>query len=77
MDEEANVPELTVEIENTFKGRLGFISSFDFTIAIKGDHVNFFTTGKGLGKTEAAATISAINKTDFAPLQKQLLPLCK
>ena len=77
MDEEANVPELTVEIENTFKGRLGFISSFDFTIAIKGDHVNFFTTGKGVGKTEAAATISAINKTDFSPLQKQLLPLCK
>jgi len=76
-DDEADVPELTVEIENTFKGRLGFISSFDFTIAIKGDHVNFFTTGKGVGKTEAAATISAINKTDFSPLQKQLLPLCK
>ena len=76
-DEESTAPELTVEIENTFRGRLGFISSFDFTIAIKGDKVNFFTTGKGVGKTEAAATISAIKKTDFSPLQKQLLPLCK
>jgi hypothetical protein len=76
-DEESTVPELSVEIENTFRGRLGFISSFDFTIAIKGEGVNFFTTGKGVGKTEAAATISAIKKTDFAPLQKQLMPLCK
>ena len=76
-DEESTAPELSVEIENTFRGRLGFISSFDFTIAIKGEGVNFFTTGKGVGKTEAAATISAIKKTDFAPLQKQLMPLCK
>lgn len=76
-DEESTVPELSVEIENTFRGRLGFISSFDFTIAIKGEGVNFFTTGKGVGKTEAAATLSAIKKTDFASLQKQLMPLCK
>ena len=76
-DEDSTAPELSVEIENTFRGRLGFISSFDFTIAIKGEGVNFFTTGKGVGKTEAAATISAIKKTDFAPLQKQLTPLCK
>ena len=76
-DEESTAPELSVEIENTFRGRLGFISSFDFTIAIKGEGVNFFTTGKGVGKTQAAATISAIKKTDFAPLQKQLMPLCK
>ncbi|SHK39366.1 hypothetical protein [Fibrobacter sp. UWB12] len=76
-DEESTAPELSVEIENTFRGRLGFISSFDFTIAIKGDMINFFTTGKGVGKNEAAATISAIKKTDFAPLQKQLKPLCK
>ena len=76
-DEESTVPELNVEIENTFRGRLGFISSFDFTIAIKGEGVNFFTTGKGVGKTEAAATLSAIKKTDFSSLQKQLMPLCK
>ena len=76
-DEESTAPELSVEIENTFRGRLGFISSFDFTIAIKGEGVNFFTTGKGVGKTEAAATLSAIKKTDFASLQKQLMPLCK
>ena len=76
-DEESTVPELSVEIENTFRGRLGFISSFDFTIAIKGEGVNFFTTGKGVGKTEAAATLSAIKKTDFSSLQKQLMPLCK
>ena len=76
-DEEASVPELSVEIDNTFRGRLGFISSFDFSIAIKGDKVNFFTTSKGVGKTEVDATISAITKTDFSPLQKQLLPLCK
>ena len=76
-DEDATVPELSVEIENTFRGRLGFISSFDFTIAIKGEGVNFFTTGKGVGKTEAAATLSAIKKTDFSSLQKQLTPLCK
>ena len=76
-DEESTAPELSVEIENTFRGRLGFISSFDFTIAIKGEGVNFFTTGKGVGKTEAAATLSAIKKTDFSSLQKQLMPLCK
>lgn len=76
-NEESTAPELSVEIENTFRGRLGFISSFDFTIAIKGEGVNFFTTGKGVGKTENAATLSAIKKTDFAPLQKQLMPLCK
>ena len=76
-DEESTAPELSVEIENTFRGRLGFISSFDFTIAIKGEGVNFFTTGKGVGKTEAAATLSAIKKTDFTSLQKQLMPLCK
>jgi hypothetical protein len=76
-DEEAVAPELSVEIENTFRGRLGFISSFDFSISIKGEGVNFFTTSKGVGKTEVDATISAIKKTDFAPLQKQLLPLCK
>jgi len=77
MDDEADVPELSVEIENTFRGRLGFISSFDFTIAIKGDRVNFFTTAKGVGKNEVDATISALKKTDFSALQKQLLPLCK
>ena len=76
-NEESTAPELSVEIENTFRGRLGFISSFDFTIAIKGEGVNFFTTGKGVGKTENAATLSALKKTDFAPLQKQLMPLCK
>lgn len=76
-DEDSTAPELSVDIENTFRGRLGFISSFDFTIAIKGEGVNFFTTGKGVGKTEAAATISAIKKTDFSSLQKQLMPLCK
>lgn len=76
-DEEIAAPELNVEIENTFRGRLGFISSFDFTISIKGDKVNFFTTAKGVGKNEVDATISAIKKTDFSPLQKQLLPLCK
>ncbi len=76
-DEEIAAPELSVEIENTFRGRLGFISSFDFTISIKGDKVNFFTTAKGVGKNEVDATISAIKKTDFSPLQKQLLPLCK
>ena len=76
-DEESTAPELSVEIENTFRGKLGFISSFDFTISIKGDKVNFFTTAKGVGKNEVDATISAIKKTDFSPLQKQLLPLCK
>ena len=75
-DEESTAPELSVEIENTFRGRLGFISSFDFTIAIKGENVNFFTTAKGVGKTEVDATISAIKKTDFSALQKQLMPVC-
>jgi hypothetical protein len=77
LDEESTAPELSVEIENTFRGKLGFISSFDFTISIKGDKINFFTTAKGVGKSEVDATISAIKKTDFSPLQKQLLPLCK
>ena len=76
-DEESTAPKLSVEIENTFRGKLGFISSFDFTISIKGDKINFFTTAKGVGKNEVDATISAIKKTDFSPLQKQLLPLCK
>jgi len=75
-DEESSAPELSVEIENTFRGRLGFISSFDFTIAIKGDGINFFTTAKGVGKNETAAIISALRKTDFSPLQKQLMPIC-
>ncbi len=76
-DEESTAPELSVEIENTFRGRLGSIYSYDFTIAIKGEKINFFTTAKGVGKNEAAATISAIKKTDFAPLQKQLMPSSK
>jgi len=76
-DEESGAPELTAEIENTFRGRLGFISSFDFTISIKGDKINFFTTAKGVGRNEVDATISALRKTDFSALQKQLMPICK
>ena len=75
-DESSTAPELSVEIENTFRGRLGFISSFDFTISIKGNKVNFFTTAKGVGRNEVDATISAIRKTDFSALQKQLMPIC-
>ncbi len=75
-DEESGAPELTAEIENTFRGRLGFISSFDFTISIKGDKINFFTTAKGVGRNEVDATISALRKTDFSALQKQLMPIC-
>jgi hypothetical protein len=75
-EEDSNAPELKVDIENTFRGRLGFISSFDFTISIKGDKVNFFTTAKGVGRNEVDATVSALRKTDFTPLQKQLMPIC-
>ena len=72
-----SIPELTVDVSTSVRGKLGSLGSYDVSISIKGANANFFATSKGVGKTEVDATISAIKKTDFTPLQKQMEPYCK
>ena len=67
-------PPLKVEVSSDIRNKLGSLKSYDVSISIKGAGVDFFSMSKGAGKNETDATLSAIKKTDFSPLQKQLEP---
>lgn len=69
-------PPLKVEVSSEIRNKLGALKSYDVSISIKGAGVDFFSMSKGAGKNETDATLSAIKKTDFSPLQKQLEPYC-
>ena len=69
-------PPLKVEVSSDIRNKLGALKSYDVSISIKGAGVDFFSMSKGAGKNETDATLSAIKKTDFSPLQKQLEPYC-
>ena len=68
---------LKVQIETSPRGKTGRLASFDVSISIKGRDINYLADSKGVGRSEVDAIISAIKKTDFAPLQKQLGTSCK
>ena len=69
-------PPLKVEVSSEIRNKLGALKSYDVSISIKGAGVDFFSMSKGAGKSEVDATLSAIKKTDFSPLQKDLEPYC-
>ena len=69
-------PPLNVEVSSDIRNKLGALKSYDVSISIKGAGVDFFSMSKGAGKNETDTTLSAIKKTDFSPLQKQLEPYC-
>ncbi|WP_298767773.1 hypothetical protein [uncultured Fibrobacter sp.] len=50
--------------------------SYTFDYMLKGKGISFITTVKENGKTPTDATIQAIDKIDFTPLQQQLRPFC-
>lgn len=78
---DASAPELSIDFSSTAKNTLtagnNVMNSFDVGIYIKGERVNFSAAAKGVGKNELDATIKAVQKMDFADLQKQLAPYCK
>ena len=75
--EQSSLPPLKVQVTTSPRGKAGRLSSFDVSISVKGKNINFLADSKGVGKSEVDATVSAIKKTDFSALQKQLMPLCK
>ena len=75
--DDTNGPQLKTDVSASLRNKLGSLSSYDVSISIKGMGVDFFSMSKGAGKSEVDATLSAIKKTDFTPLQKQLEPYCK
>ena len=76
-DDNDLAPTLNMEISTSPRGKTGRLSSYDVSVSVKGKNVNFWSSAKGVGKSELDAIISAIKKTDFSGLQKQLLPVCK
>lgn len=70
-------PILSMDISTSPRGKTGRLLSFDVSIAVKGKNLNFWSSTKGVGKSEVDAVISAIKKTDFGPVQKQLGPSCQ
>jgi len=72
-----NTLGLDVDVIATPRNKLGSLTSYNVSVSIKGAGVNFLGSSKGVGKSEVDAVISAIKKTDFTPLQKDLAPFCK
>ncbi len=74
-------PEIEFSISSTEKGSLtagkNQLKSYDMSISLKGENVNFQTTTKGVGKNLTDATIKALQKTDFTSLQKQMENTCE
>lgn len=77
----AKAPLLKTQFTSASRGTIGAgnnaMSSFDVTFGLKGDKVSFTSKGKGVGKNELDANIKALQKMDFADLQKQVAPYCK
>ena len=76
-----NAPEVNFSISATERGSLstgnGSLKSFDVSISMTGEKLNFQTHVKGVGKTPTDAAIKAIQKADFGKLQSQLEPYCR
>ena len=72
----ASYPQLRAEITANPKGTLGQLQSFDMSVSITGDRVNFTKSTKGVGKTEAEAMGKGIAKLKFKELQEQVKRVC-
>ena len=72
----ASYPQLRAEITANPKGTLGQLQSFDMSVSINGDRVNFTKSTKGVGKTEAEAMGKGIAKLKFKELQEQVKRVC-
>lgn len=73
---DARYPQLKAEVVSTPKGSLGKLVSFDMTVSVTGDRVNFSKSTKGVGKTEAEAMAKGIAKLKFRELQEQVKRIC-
>ena len=72
----AKYPALKAEIVSTPKGSLNQLQSFDMTVSITGERVNFSKATKGVGKSEAEAMGKGIAKLKFRELQEQVKGIC-
>ena len=82
IDENVKEPSLDLKITTTEEKALKVsdnLTRFSYTVdlSLKKKGINFITSAKEAGKNATDATIKAIGKMDFAPLQKQLKPFCK
>ena len=79
--DDPKAPKLSVGFTASEKNSLGTgnnaMRSYEITLSVKGDGVNYMTTSKGVGKSDLDATIKAVQKTDLSDLQKQLTKYCK
>ena len=77
----AKAPLLKTQFTSTSRGSIGSgnnaMSSFDVTFSLKGEKISFTAKSKGVGKNELDANVKALQKMDFADLQKQVAPYCK
>ena len=72
----AKLPLLKAEITSTPKGSLNQLLSFDMSVSITGERVNFSKSTKGVGKNEGEAMGKGIAKLKFKELQEQVKPVC-
>lgn len=79
--DDPKAPKLSVGFTASEKNSLGTgnnaMRSYEITLSVKGDGVNYMATSKGVGKSDLDATIKAVQKTDLSDLQKQLTKYCK
>jgi hypothetical protein len=73
---DSRYPQLKAEVASTPKGALGKLVSFDMTVSVTGDRVNFSKSTKGVGKTEAEAMGKGIAKLKFKELLEQVKNIC-
>ena len=72
----AKLPQLKAEITSNPKGSLNQLLSFDISVSVTGDKVNFVKSSKGVGKTEGEALGKGIAKIKFKELQQQVKNIC-
>lgn len=82
LDADSKGPLLDLKISSTEEKSLKINDSmtrysYNVDLTLKGKGIQFITSAKEAGKNATDATIKAIGKMDFAPLQKQLKPFCK
>ena len=69
-------PLLKAEVTSNPKGSLNQLLSFDMSVSITGNRVNFTKSTKGVGKTEGEAMGKGIAKLKFKELQEQVKGIC-
>lgn len=78
---EETAPKLEATFSSSEKNSLTSgsttLKSYDLTLTLKGENINFMVSAKGAGKNEIDAAIKAVQKIDFSDLQQQLKPYCK